>query len=122
MGETLRLNMNPDGSLNDPDAPSVQTKADYDANPVTGGAQIGHVRLQGEESVQRVQVGGDLADQQKYADLMARTNAYDAEVQRVAHLEAAGRPVSQSTREHLLREYQDIYIGWRGFGIDIEQS
>ncbi|MDJ0709571.1 MAG: hypothetical protein QNJ14_04225 [Woeseiaceae bacterium] len=99
----------------------VQTKQQAaELNATHGGAQFGHVKFQGEETVQRVQQGVQGADAAEYDALWARTKAYDEELQRVQHLEAAGRSIPQSTREHLTREYQDIFIGWKGFGIDIE--
>lgn len=52
----------------------------------------------------------------------AKADAYEGEKLRLAHLEAAGQPVTMSEKTHLLRSYQDLCIMATGLGIDIGQN
>ncbi len=123
MGDTYRIQFDESGEIAEDPATEIETKEQFEAKGVpTGGAQLGHNHFLGDQKTQRVQVGAELRDSQRYDDLVERTDRYNDEAERIAHLEAAGRPIPQSTREHMLREYQDIYITWRGFGIDIESA
>ena len=119
MGELHRINMNPDGSLNDPDAPSVQTRENYEANPVTGGAQIGHMKLQGEETVQRVQQGMDGAVEEAMQAAEARVAAFQEELDRLRAIATAGRPIDQKTLERLQHELNDTAITAVSAGMNV---
>lgn len=107
---TYKVQFDGDGNMVDPEAPSVQTKEDYEANPITGGAQIGTMKLQGEETVQRIQVGSDLALAEKDIALDDFAGAFAEELNLIdAQLTAGQVPPPAKFRE-MIQRLADLQI------------